>query len=252
VTIDLDSGELDRHLDLASAFNVRDLGGYPTVDGRSVRWRTLFRADGLQRLERADLDVLSGHGLRTVIDLRTAGEIEERGRFPVDHLPVGYHHLPMIETLWTAEDIGSATSAEEFLIERYLLMLDEGAVSVRAVLELLAGPEGTPAVFHCAAGKDRTGVLAALLLRVLGVHVDDVAADYALSAAAMRRMAELWMAESPDAMARQPKEFMDAPVEAMHGFLDAVDRLHGSVEGYVRDLGVSDDVIDALRAHLLD
>jgi protein-tyrosine phosphatase len=244
--------DLDRHVPLGAAFNVRDMGGYPTTDGKQVRWRTLFRADGLHRLEADDLAVLGGHGLRTVIDLRTESEIETRGRFPVDGLEVDYRHLPLLQTLWTPDDLAVATSAHDFLIERYLVMLEEGAPAIVAALGLLAEPATLPAVFHCAAGKDRTGVLAAIVLSVLGVAADAVAADYALSAAAMERMKAWFEAEVPDAMAKQPPEFMAAPAEAMHGFLDSVDRLHGSVEAYVRSIGVDDDVLGALRSQLLE
>jgi protein-tyrosine phosphatase len=244
--------DLDRHVPLGAAFNVRDLGGYPTADGRQVRWRTLFRADGLHRLDADDLEVLAGHGLRTVIDLRTKDEIEKRGRFPVDGLEVDYRHLPLIQTLWAPDDLAVATSAHDFLIERYLVMLEEGAPAIVAALGLLSQPATLPAVFHCAAGKDRTGVLAAVVLRVLGVEPDVVAADYALSAMAMERMRAWFEAEVPDAMAKQPPEFMAAPAEAMLGFLDDLDRLHGSVVDYVRGIGVTDDVLAALRAQLLE
>src|SRR6478735_6927237 len=87
--------EAGRHVMLESAFNFRDLGGYPAGDGRRTRWRTLFRADGLHRLTEPDLDILRRLGLSTVIDLRTENELVERGRFPIEAHPVGYHHLSL-------------------------------------------------------------------------------------------------------------------------------------------------------------
>src|SRR3954451_1702516 len=96
--------ETTRHVALESAFNFRDLGGYPAGEGRRTRWRTLFRSDGLHRLTPADVEILRGLGLRTVIDLRTGDELEERGRFPVDAHPVGYHHLSLMDVIWDRAD----------------------------------------------------------------------------------------------------------------------------------------------------
>jgi protein-tyrosine phosphatase len=104
-------------------------------------------------------------------------------------------------------------------------------------------------------GKDRTGVLAAILLSVLGVHPSVVADDYALSAAAMVRLNEYFVATFPDAvdvMAKQPKEFMAAPVGAMHRFLETMDQTYGSAEAYVRSIGIEDDTLSALRTALLE
>ena len=92
--------ETPRVLALEAAYNFRDLGGYPTTDGRVTRWRTVFRADGLHRLTAADLGVMQDIGLRTVIDLRTADELVERGRFPLDAHPVGYHHVSLMDVIW--------------------------------------------------------------------------------------------------------------------------------------------------------
>ena len=83
-----------RRLPIDGCVNFRDLGGYQVADGRRVRWRRLFRADGLNRLSDEDQLLLSGLGLATVIDLRTLDEAEQRGSFPVDALPVAYHSLP--------------------------------------------------------------------------------------------------------------------------------------------------------------
>ena len=88
---------------LTGVFNFRDLGGYAAADGRTVRWRTLFRADGLDRLTPADVEVLRPYGLRTVVDLRMAHELEEKGRFPVDSYPVTFHHLSVMDKTWDRE-----------------------------------------------------------------------------------------------------------------------------------------------------
>ncbi len=241
--------ELDRHLAYDTVFNLRDLGGYAAADGRTVRWRTLFRGDGIHRLLPEAFVEL---GIRTVLDLRTEAEIEERGRADAgDH---DWHHLPVLRTIWEASWFTPEHTAERFLADRYLVMLEEGAESLGTALRLLADPERTPAVFHCAAGKDRTGVLAALVLSLVGVDDDVSAADYGLSRLGMDRMVEYVRATYPerlDTMADQPTVFLDAPEAAMGLFLADLRARHGSVEGYAADIGVEVGVVDALRANLL-
>lgn len=249
---DLADAVLDRAIQFTFVFNVRDLGGLPTVDGRVLRKGRLYRADGVQRLSGEDLETARALGLRTVIDLRTAGEIE-RGRFPVEDIEVAWHHLPMIERMWSDAELRATDGAANFLRDRYVEMLDEGAASLPVIAELVAG--GAPALFHCAAGKDRTGVVAAFLLGLVGVAPDDIAHDYHLSAHAMEAFTT-WLAEhypdAVDAMTSQPKEYLAAPPEAMTSFLAEVDGRYGSMLGLAHHLGVPDATIHRLRAALLD
>ena len=102
--------ETNRVITLEAVHNFRDLGGYPTVDGRVTRWRTLFRSDGLDRLTGADLEVVRELGIRTVIDLRTQGELDARGRFPVEAHPVAFHHLPGIDVTWDPDYVPDPSS----------------------------------------------------------------------------------------------------------------------------------------------
>lgn len=242
---------LDRAIRFQRVFNVRDLGGLPTTDGRTVKRGLVYRADGVHRLDGDDLESAAVLGLRTVLDLRTEGELE-RGRFPTDLHPVDWYHLPVLQRIWSDDELVPGTGAAAFLRDRYLDMLDQGGGSLARALELIA--DGHPALFHCSAGKDRTGVLAALLLGLLGVGRDDIVHDYHLSAAAMGEFSQ-WLAvefpESVDAMSSQPPEYLEAPAEAMHGFLDEVDDRYGSMEGLVASLGVSDATVSALRDQLL-
>jgi protein-tyrosine phosphatase len=247
---------MNRRLELAAVFNFRDLGGYIGADGRTTRWQVLYRADGVHRLGGADLEAVRELGLRTVIDLRTNEEIELRGRFPVDDHPVDWHHLPMIRRIWDRDVVEAETKVEAYLADRYLDMLEDGASTIVRTLGLLADESTYPALFHCAAGKDRTGVLAALVLALVGVSNDDVAADYGLSATGIDQLMA-WLSENVpdarDAMLAQPAAFLAAPQGAMHRFLEAVAERYGSVEAFATaDLGVDPTVIAALRTHLLE
>ena len=240
--------ELDRHLRYDLVFNLRDLGGYAAADGRTVKWRTLFRGDGVHRLA---TEAFTELGVRTVLDLRTEAEIAERGRADGDH---DWHHLPVLRTIWQREWFTDEHTVERFLADRYLVMLDEGAESLATALRLLADLDRVPAVFHCAAGKDRTGVLAALVLSLLGVDEGVIVTDYGLSRLGMDRMVAYVRETYPDrydTMADQPAAFLQAPEAAMALFLDDLRSVHGSVEGYASSIGVDPGDIDRLRANLL-
>ena len=167
--------------------NFRDLGGYRTGDGLQVGWRRLFRADGLHKLTGADRAQLIGLGVATVIDLRTVDEAEQRGRFPVAEVPVRYVDLPLFDVLPTTEEMPSWREAS-YVAARYGLMVADGAPALTGAFAALASADSLPAVFHCSAGKDRTGVLSALILAFLGVPDETIVEDYALSGPAMERL----------------------------------------------------------------
>jgi protein tyrosine/serine phosphatase len=239
----------ERLLTNDGVFNLRDLGGYETVDGRTVRWRTLFRGDGVHRLAP---EVFGELGVRSVLDLRTEGEIASRGRAEGSH---AWHHLPVLRTVWDPASFTEELAVERFLADRYLVFLEEGADALGTALRLLAEPRRLPAVFHCAAGKDRTGVLAALVLSLLGVDDEVIAADYGLSRLGMERFSAWFRETHPeeaDAMSDQPAAFLDAPEGAMLLFLDDLRARHGSVEDYAASVGAGDEVVDGLRTALLE
>ncbi len=248
-----DPTALERTIELELVFNVRDLGGLPTLDGRTTRRGRLFRADGVHRLAGADLEVARRLGLRTVIDLRTDGEIERGGQFPVEAYPVDWHHLPILRRMWSDDDLVATTGAVDFLRDRYIDMLAVGAGSLARIVTLAA--DGTPTLFHCAAGKDRTGVVAAFLLGLLGVSHEEIATDYHATAGAMAAFVDWLTITHPDAldsMTSQPPEYLEAPREAMTAFLAHVDERYGSMEDLAVHLGVATGDVDRLRATLLD
>lgn len=247
------SATFERVVTLEAVHNFRDLGDYPTHDGRRTRPQRLFRADGLFQLTPADVEVLRPLGLHTVIDLRTIGEIDERGRFPVEAHPLAWHHLPVVDVTWEGIDIAGRSPAE-FLYAQYTDMLAYGEPLFAAALKTLALPGALPAVFHCAAGKDRTGLLAALLLGLLGVPDEVIVADYALTQAGMERM-RAWAEHSSPAMFAQwqsmPAAHAAAEPEAMARVVADIHAAHGTIRDYVRALGVPSAALDALEDELL-
>jgi protein-tyrosine phosphatase len=247
-----------RTLVLEGAHNVRDLGGYPLGDGRTIAWRRLLRADGLHRLTAGDLARLASLQLRTVIDLRREDECAT-GVFPVAQLPVDLVHFPVMDSTWMSLDIPDFSGIDDpevaFLTWAYEDMLASGGPRYGAALNCLARQGALPAIFHCAAGKDRTGLLAALLLAALGVDDELITADYALTAAAIDRMRQWYAANQPEIarrMAEVPSEFFAARPEAMQNILDHLRGSHGSVGSYLATLGVDEAALGVLADALTD
>jgi protein-tyrosine phosphatase len=248
-----DAADPSRHLSLVGCFNFRDLGGYRAAGGRRTRWRRLFRADGLTRLTDEDRDIVRALGVVTVIDLRTVLEVETQGRFASLVDGVQYHHLPLTDTL-PGEEQAPEWHLPQFVASRYLEMLSEGGESVSAAFRLLAQPDRQPAVFHCSVGKDRTGVLAAVVLGCLGVPDELIVEDYALSYGAMVRILDdlkVRYPESEEIVERYRPVILSADPASMVGFLEGVHRTYGSFDSLAQFLGVVEEV-EVLRAANLE
>jgi protein-tyrosine phosphatase len=241
---------VERLIALEGAVNFRDLGGYPADGGKQTRWRVLFRADGLSDLTERDLEVMRALGIRTVVDLRSGDEVE-RSRYDVDAHPVTFHHFPIIEKLPDPEEFDRRPG---LLGSQYQEMLRDAGEAFLGVLRVLAAPEALPAVFHCTAGKDRTGVLSALVLSLLGVDEETVVADYALSGAAMVRLRAKLVVKYPESrdVIENIEEVFSAEPTQMEALLDHLRDSYGSVSAYLRGLGAGDELISSLRGALLE
>jgi protein-tyrosine phosphatase len=247
----------DRVVPLESVFNFRDLGGYVLGNGQTIEWGRLFRADGLYRLNDSDLNVVDGLGIRTVVDLRTSKEIAERGTFPVAKYPVAFHHLSILDATWVETGVPDFPETDQggidFLIWAYRDMLAHGADRFAQAIATLAVPGSGPAVFHCAAGKDRTGILAALILGGLGVDHEVIVEDFGLTRDGMTRM-RTWLAEhAPDAaadMKTRPQMMFGAHPDAMRQILRDLVADHGTVRKYLASIGIGDAVLTDLEARL--
>lgn len=241
---------MERLIDLEGAVNFRDLGGYDTLDGHRTRWRTLFRADGLSELSEADFAVMADLGIRTVVDLRSGYEVEQ-SRFNVEAHPVDFHHFPFIDQLPHAEEWDRRPG---LLGAQYKEMLVDAAPQIIGALGALSAPDAQPAVFHCTAGKDRTGLLSALLLSLLGVPEETVIDDYALSGAAMERLRAKLMIKYPDGknvIAEIDEVFSAEPSNMVDLFAYLRER-YGTVAEYATQVGVPEQVVSRLRATLLE
>jgi protein-tyrosine phosphatase len=246
---------MQRRISLEGCHNFRDLGGYPTADGRRVRWRRLFRADGLQDLTPADVKQLTGEiGLSDVVDLRSTAELELDGRGRLQHESrVRFHHLPLFDakrnpTAAAREVAGIPASRKDWtLAQMYLGILENARAPIARVIAALAEANGA-AVFHCAAGKDRTGVISALLLALLDVPEEIIVADYAATRETLdlivarlnrsRGYDRVWEALPPDTLHAEPKTMRD--------FLAGLRTRYGGARGYARAIGLSDALLARL------
>ena len=230
-----------RHLKFAGTYNFRDTGGYPTRNGGATRWRTLYRSDSPHRLSETDRAALIGCGLRTAIDLRQAEELTEAPHVFAASAQVAYRHLPLLN------DTPSMPDVLPTLVDIYRGILDDRGDQVGTVLAALAAPGALPAVVNCTAGKDRTGLIVALLLGLAGVPEDAIVADYALSGACLagvyleeaRRRAEA-QGLSYDLLVLCDPDFMRATLAHLK-------TRYGGIEAYVRATGLGDAEIDCLR-----
>jgi protein-tyrosine phosphatase len=189
----------ERFVSLDGCFNFRDLGGYPAADGRTVRRALLYRSDALHRLTARGAEAFRALTIVTVIDLRTPAELARHAWQPPPGWPGQLLHVPLRQAIpdWTAYPSGQL-DAPGFAARHYLETTERGHAAIRKVVETLADASRLPAVFHCAAGKDRTGIIAALTLALIGVPAEPIADDYALSDIATQRWEASIAAGSPD------------------------------------------------------
>jgi protein-tyrosine phosphatase len=239
-----------RRIPLEGAVNFRDLGGYQTAEERTIRWRTVFRADGLSRLTGADRSVIRQLGVATVVDLRTSSEMA-RGRFPVEEIPVGFHHLPLLDEV---PDPRNFELAPGMLGTQYLEIARHAAPQIAQILSILADPGSHPVVVHCTAGKDRTGVLVAVLMALLGVDDDVIVDDYMLSADAMVALRQRLVERYPEGreVIEQADELFSARPATIANLLTSLREQYGSVEAYALAAGARPDITSSLRDALLE
>jgi protein-tyrosine phosphatase len=226
---------LERHLRIRGTRNLRDLGGYPCGDGRQTRWRTILRSDGLDQLTPEAQAELVALGVRTVIDLRRDDELEDAPNvFVLRASPkVRYVHVPILDGDPTPTIGIEAT---------YRQMLDLRPAGMATICRALAAPEGVPAVIHCAAGKDRTGVVSALLLAVLDVPEETIIEDYVLSRSCFA---------SPWDETCEPLE-VECPPELMAATLAYLERRYGGATAYLLRSGIEEDELRRLRSSLTE
>jgi protein-tyrosine phosphatase len=242
-----------RDLDWDGCLNVRELGGHPTRDGGMTRRGSIVRADSMRRLTDAGWESAVAYGIRTVVDLRT--DRERDADAPAD-LPIEVVHVELFGEDPAFSDevdptIGASDDPAARIAGTYLDLLERFRANVVAALRAIAdGDEGGVAI-HCAGGKDRTGIVTALLLSLAGVERAEIGADYAWSRTRLRPRHEQWLALAENDEEREAvRRLISTPAEAIVRVLDELDERFGGVEEYLRGGGLRDTEIARLRARL--
>ena len=248
-----------RQINFEGVRNFRDLGGYHTKTGHTIAWQRLFRSGELRHMTKGDLFRLKEEiKLHTVIDLRNSA-YDPLGIGSLNELNVKYYKIPL--------DIFSTSSSNEYETEMklfwslsnsgevysYRIRQPEFGHSVVEALQIIAEPDNLPLVFHCNAGKDRSGVLAAIILGALGVADEDIIQDYTLTQLYMDEFIERWNADpqTADVNRKLPSYQLKASAESMVVFLSTLKREYGSARGYLEIQSAEKSLFRRLEKALL-
>ncbi len=234
----------ERRIPFEGAVNFRDMGGYPTQDGRRVQWGKLFRSDGLSKLTDQDHQLFKHLGIRRVIDFRTPAEIQHApDRLPLDagishvNLAVTQGAIDFVEALKRLKKGDASWLTSDFMVNGYINNMERFAHVWGQVIREVACSDGEPLVFHCTGGKDRTGTCAALILLALGVDEETVVEDHQLS---NRYIADLLPAVSASlaSWGVDPEKvlpYLTAPKECILAVLDHIRKKYGSASRYLEE-----------------
>ena len=246
--------QTERHLTWDGCANVRDLGGHATPYGET-RWGAIVRADAIRRLTDAGWEELVGHGVSTIVDLRMDEELEAD---PPADLPVEVVHVNVLagsppdygEQLDALVDAAPTPGDKTKVV--YVDFLERFGPNFAAAIRAIADAPPGGVVVHCQGGKDRTGLVVALLLSLAGVSRDEIADDYALSERNLVQRQSQWESEAPDEAERERRRQIGrTPREAMVGLLDELDARYGGVREFLVAQGATDDELDRAVARLL-
>jgi protein-tyrosine phosphatase len=243
----MDTTTIDRELRLEVAHNVRHLGGYATRDGRTTT-DAAIRSASLHRLTERGLEQLRERDVLTIVDFRSDVERERDVTPDTRRFGIRVVHAPVFQ-----HDASPAGLAGEFpgFAAVYAMFLEVGAPAYRVLLETLAEADGR-VLFHCAAGKDRTGVAAALLLELAGVDDETIIEDYAVTERLLAPLKDQWLPQMRERGFDETKAaaLLAAPRADMEATLRHLRERFGDGEGYARAIGVADSAISAVRARL--
>jgi protein-tyrosine phosphatase len=235
-----------RELSWDGCCNVRDLGGLPTEDGRQTRFGVVVRSDDIQLLSEQGWRSLAAYGISRIVDLR-----HEHPPYPspVETIRVPLLDPPSIDEV--DELLAGVDDPVAWRRENYLFFLDRFQPNFARAFGAVAAPTDGTVLVHCAGGVDRTGLIAAMLLRTAGVGIDAIADDYAASEANWAPSARDWLDEAPDETERRKRRLLIViPAAAMREVIVELERRYGSVSAYLAGGGVADEDLARIRERL--
>src|SRR5215208_1553234 len=230
--------QTERRLFWDACYNVRDLGGYSTKHNRQTRWRAFVRADNLARLSTAGKTALIAYGVKTIIDLRSEYELDmDPPAFPSLHGQDGFPQYISLSILDESDKVGiEIINQTPALTEMYAVIIDRYPENIARVMKAFAKATNGTILFHCHSGRDRTGIIAAMLLALAGVDDSTIAKDYMVSSVYIQPTFEKPLFEQPEIMLQ---------------FLAYLDTQYGGTRAYLLDSGVSEPDLACIQDHLL-
>jgi protein tyrosine/serine phosphatase len=248
-----------RRLDWPDCRNTRDLGGLPARRG-VTRSKVLIRSDNVASLTPAGRQAMIDYGVTTVIDLRAESELKGSPGPPFSdfqssspvalprtengaNVPV-YKNVPLVD-----DETATTLNQAKTMPDRYRLIVDRRQAALGAIFNAIADADG-PVLFHCFAGKDRTGIVAAMMLSLAGVEAEAIGADYAETDAQLATRYAEWLARAKPERVEEMRDELRCPPEWMLGTLEHVERTWGGVDAYLEDAGVAARNLDRLSAKL--
>ena len=243
-----------RRLPLDGLANARELGGFPCPEG-STAFGIYLRSEVPARLSERDFVLLKEYGLKTVIDFRGKEELDKTADVLAAQDWITYIHLPVFDedvARGAMKDMLKDMPADFTWGKHYIQMAEAKKDWAKSVLETIADSEGT-VLFHCTTGKDRTGIISAVLLGLCDVSVSDIAADYCVSEIYLRDMYKSMSKYMPvDMTINGPNPFFSTAWENMVNLLEYINNTYGDMAGYVLNCGVAQETVDAIRSRFIE
>lgn len=227
-------------LSVPGAENVRDIGGYPGEGGRPVQYRRFIRAGGMGDLTEEGVAAVRALGVNCIVDLRSGFEAKKKADTLMYDDTIDYVHIPMLDYIQSNVAEGKVAFPES-MTEMYIGLLENDKEKFLRVLQTLAGPAYETVLYHCTAGKDRTGLTTMLLLGLAGVSRADIVEDYSHS--------EHLTSQKP--IPGLPIALFQSRPETMEAALDHLDEKYGGVRPYLAHIGVDEEMKAALLGKLL-
>jgi protein-tyrosine phosphatase len=243
----------ERRLFWDGCINVRDLGGFYIRDGRRTRWGALVRMDNPGHLTNEGIRAMLDYGVNTVIDLRYPTEITNYPQL-IEAVQTDFG-APLIMSIPLLDEANRIDEDATFARSRdawHEYVLDRRGETMAEVLRAIAHARPGTVAYHCAAGKDRTGIVSALLLDLADVSRDEIVQDYAVSEEWLRPRTEQWLQPLDEAQRVYARGLMRTAPEFMRHMLGYLDARYGGTADYMRQIGLSDAEITALRTRLLE
>jgi len=235
---------------LPTLYNARDLGGLKTASGKSTAFRRFVRSDEPSMLSEEDVGALFDYPIRTVIDLRSVEEIDRRGSPFINHPGILYRNVSLFESDPDSADDPTVQVALHYTLgELYIYLLQTRQAQLAEVFRIIIDAPQGAVLFHCTHGKDRTGIIAALLLSLVKVSREDIVSNYSVTYDFIRTIVDPRLALMPS----KTHHILKSDAENMEVFLDYLDNNYqGQASLYLIDIGISESEIDALRRRILE